>query len=88
MNISMVLLSLIFSCAPLICAFPLVERKGIKSYVLKQMHFSVNDKNAIALKYFDLRTSAVQQFRKVNGCLKMAKQGRNMYQLIVIFMLF
>jgi hypothetical protein len=28
-------------------------------YVLKQMYFSANDKNAIiALKYFDLRTSA------------------------------
>jgi hypothetical protein len=34
-------------------------RERIKSYVLKQMYFSVNDGNAIALKYFDLRTCAV-----------------------------
>jgi hypothetical protein len=34
---------------------------------------SVNNENAIALKYFDLRTSAVWQFRKVNSCLRMAK---------------
>jgi hypothetical protein len=34
-------------------------RERIKSYVLKQMYFSVNDENATALKYFDLRISAV-----------------------------
>jgi hypothetical protein len=39
---------------------------------------SVNDENAIALKYFDLRTRAVWQFRKVNSCLRIAKSGRNM----------
>jgi hypothetical protein len=33
----------------------------IKSYVLKQTYFSV-DKNAIALKYFDLSTSAAWRF--------------------------
>jgi hypothetical protein len=32
------------------------------TYVLKQMSFSVNDENAIALKYFDFRTSPVWQF--------------------------
>jgi hypothetical protein len=49
-------------------------RERIKSYVLKQMYFSVNDKNAtIALNYFDLRTSALWRFRKVNSCLRMAK---------------
>jgi hypothetical protein len=36
-------------------------QERIKSYVLKQMYFSL-DKNAIALKYYDLRTSAVWQF--------------------------
>jgi hypothetical protein len=45
----------------------------IKSYVLKQMNFSVNDKHEIALKYFDLRTSAVLRFQKVNSCLRMVK---------------
>jgi hypothetical protein len=34
----------------------------IKSYVLKQMYFSVNNDNAIALKYSDLRASAMWQF--------------------------
>jgi hypothetical protein len=34
---------------------------------------SVNNENAIALKYFYLRTSAVWQFQKVNSCLRMAK---------------
>jgi hypothetical protein len=41
-----------------------IEREKIKSYVLKQMYFSVIDENAIALKYFDLRTSSVWRFRK------------------------
>jgi hypothetical protein len=50
-----------------------IARERTKSYVLKQMYFSVNDENAIALKYFDLRTSAVWPFRKVNSCLRMAK---------------
>jgi hypothetical protein len=34
-------------------------REKIKSYILKQMYSSVNDKNSIALQYFDLRTSVV-----------------------------
>lgn len=29
-----------------------IEREMIKNYVLKQMHFSVNDENAIAFEYF------------------------------------
>jgi hypothetical protein len=36
-------------------------------------YFCVNDRNAVALKYFDLRTSAVWWFQKVNSCLRMAK---------------
>jgi hypothetical protein len=44
----------------------------IESHVFKQMYFSVNDENAIALKYLDL-TSAVWQFQKVNSCLRTAK---------------
>jgi hypothetical protein len=48
-------------------------RETMKCYVLKQMHLSVNDGIAIAL-----RTSAVWRFRKVNSCLKMGKLGRNM----------
>jgi hypothetical protein len=39
----------------------------------QKMYFSVNDGNAITLKYFDLRTSAVWRFRKVNSCLRVAK---------------
>jgi hypothetical protein len=35
-----------------------------KSCILKQTCSSVNDNNAVALKYFDLRTSAVWRFRK------------------------
>jgi hypothetical protein len=50
-----------------------IVQERIMSYVLKQMYISVNDENAIALKYFDLRTSAVWRFRKVNSCLRMAK---------------
>jgi hypothetical protein len=34
-------------------------RERITSYILKQTYFSMNDGNAIALKYFDLRTCAV-----------------------------
>jgi hypothetical protein len=45
-----------------------------KSFVLKQMYFSVNSDNAIALKHFDLRYSAVWRFRNVNSCLKMPIQ--------------
>jgi hypothetical protein len=33
-----------------------IAQKRIKSYVLNQMYFSVNDENAIALKYSDIRT--------------------------------
>jgi hypothetical protein len=53
-------------------------REMIKSYVLKQMYFNVNDENSTAWKYFDFRTSAAWLFRKVNSCLRMAKYGRNM----------
>jgi hypothetical protein len=41
------------------------------------MYYIVNDKNAIAMKYFDLETSAVWQFRKVNSCLRMEKAETN-----------
>jgi hypothetical protein len=34
---------------------------------------SVNNENAIALKYFDFKTSAVWWFLKVNSCLRLAK---------------
>jgi hypothetical protein len=36
-----------------------IARERTKSFVLKQMYFSVNDGNSIALKYFDFRTSGV-----------------------------
>jgi hypothetical protein len=48
-------------------------REMIKSYVLKQMLFSTDDVNARALKYFDLRTSAVLRFWKMNSYLRKAK---------------
>jgi hypothetical protein len=60
-----------------------MERR--ESLILKETNFSVNNDNAIAWKYIDLRSrrsSAVQKFQKANNCLKMAKQGRNMYQLM------
>jgi hypothetical protein len=44
-----------------------------KSFILKQMCFSVNTDNEIALKYIDVRSSAVRQFQRVNNYLKMAK---------------
>jgi hypothetical protein len=37
------------------------------------MYLNVNSANAVALEYIDLRSSAVQRFREVNSCLKMAK---------------
>jgi hypothetical protein len=46
---------------------------GKDSYVLKQTHFSVNNVNAVALKYFDFRTSAVWLFRKAKSCPRTAK---------------
>jgi hypothetical protein len=55
-----------------------IAQARIKSYDLKQMCFNMNDENAIALKYFDLRPNAAWHFRKVNSCLRMAKQGQNM----------
>jgi hypothetical protein len=36
-----------------------VAQVKIKSGVLKQMCFNVNDENPIALEYFNLRTNAV-----------------------------
>jgi hypothetical protein len=44
----------------------------MESFILKQIHFSVNNNDAIRQKYIGLRPKAVQQFQKVN-CLKMAK---------------
>jgi hypothetical protein len=41
-----------------------------ENFVLKQMYFSVNNDNAVAWKYIDLRPSAVRRFQKVNNCLK------------------
>jgi hypothetical protein len=41
--------------------------KGIMSYVLKQMYFGVKDRNAIVLKYFDLRNSSAWKFLKVKS---------------------
>jgi hypothetical protein len=55
-----------------------ITRERIKNYISNYVCFRVNDKNAISLKYFDLRTSAGWRFRKVNNCLRMAKYGRNM----------
>jgi hypothetical protein len=46
-----------------------------ESFILKQTYFSANNDNAIAWKYFDLRSSAVRRFQQVNNCLKMAMQG-------------
>jgi hypothetical protein len=40
------------------CRKKVVEEE-MKGDVLKQMYFIVNDKNAITLEYFNLRTSAV-----------------------------
>jgi hypothetical protein len=41
------------------CCKRKIGQGRIKSYVVKQMYFSMNDENAIALKYFDLRSRAV-----------------------------
>jgi hypothetical protein len=49
-----------------------IAQERIKSYGLKQMYFSA-DENAIALKYFDFRTSAVWRFQKVKSCPRIAK---------------
>jgi hypothetical protein len=43
------------------CCKRKTAREKIKCFDLKQMYFSMNDENAIALKYFDLRTSAVSR---------------------------
>jgi hypothetical protein len=53
-----------------------IGRERIKSFILKQMYFSVNNDNGVALKYIDLRSSAVRRFRKVK--LPEDCQGRNM----------
>jgi hypothetical protein len=50
-----------------------MARKTKKGYVLKQMYFTATDENAVALKYFDLGTSAVRRFRNVKSCLSMDK---------------
>jgi hypothetical protein len=50
-----------------------ITRERRKSPVLKQMYFSVNNDNTVALKYIDLRSSAVRRFQNVNNCLKMTK---------------
>jgi hypothetical protein len=44
------------------------ERK--ESSVLKQMYFSVNNNNAITLKYIDLRSSAVRRFSRSEQLLE------------------
>jgi hypothetical protein len=44
-----------------------------REFILKQTRSSMNNDNAIAWKYIDLRSSAVQQFQKMNSYLKMAK---------------
>jgi hypothetical protein len=49
-----------------------IARERIKNYVLIKMYFRVNDENTVALKYFDLRTSAVWRFQKGSSCLRMA----------------
>jgi hypothetical protein len=36
-----------------------VAQENIKSDVLKQRYFNVNEENAIILEYFNLRTNAV-----------------------------
>jgi hypothetical protein len=36
-----------------------------ESFILKQTHLNVKNDNAMALKYIDFRSSAVQQFQKV-----------------------
>jgi hypothetical protein len=41
-----------------------------ESFILKQTHFSVNNDNAIAWKYIDLRPCAVWQFQKSEQLLK------------------
>jgi hypothetical protein len=51
----------------------MVAQERIKIYVPKQMYFKVNDENATAFKYFDLRTSAVWLFKKLNSRLRMVK---------------
>jgi hypothetical protein len=37
----------------------------------------MNNDNAVAWKYIDLRSGAVRWFQKVDSYLKMAKLGRN-----------
>jgi hypothetical protein len=44
-----------------------------KELCSKKMYFSVNYENEIALKYFDLKSSAAWRFRKENICLRMGK---------------
>jgi co-chaperonin GroES (HSP10) len=53
-------------------------QENIVMFSDKCTYLSMNDENAIALKYFELRTSAVWHFRRVNSCLRAAKKGRNM----------
>jgi hypothetical protein len=50
-----------------------VKQEQVQSEVLKQMHFDVNDENAITLEYFNSRSIAVDQFQQMNSCLRMAK---------------
>jgi hypothetical protein len=35
---------------------------GMQSFILKQIHFGVNNDDAITWKYIDLRPKAVQRF--------------------------
>jgi hypothetical protein len=48
-------------------------QEQVKSEVLKQMYFNVNDENAITLKYFNSRTYAVYQFQQMNSFLRLVK---------------
>jgi hypothetical protein len=48
-----------------------IKAERRENFVLKQMYFSVNNDTATALKYTDLRSSAVRRFS--NNCLKIAK---------------
>jgi hypothetical protein len=64
-----VVLYLLFVCATFVCMFPLVECMSLSWQ--KGNNFSVTGENTIALKYFDLRSSAVWRSRKGNSCMRM-----------------
>jgi hypothetical protein len=64
MNIG-VLSSLLFLTQKHGCRKKKLAQENIRSDLLKQMHFIVNDETVMTLEYFNLRTIAV--FQQMNG---------------------